>query len=65
MKRLFFTLAVLLLTLVTLTACGDRTGYTDGITKVKYDSETGKVSLTATLTSDTYKKYKNATLYIM
>ncbi len=65
MKRFFFTLAVLLMTLATLTACGDRTGDTDGITKVKYDSGTGKVSITATLTSDTYKKYKNETLYIM
>ncbi len=65
MKKLFFTLVVLAITLLALTACGDRTGEADGVTKVKYDSETGKLSLTATLTSDTYKKYKNETLYLM
>ncbi len=65
MKKLFFILATLAVTLLALTACGDRTGEADGITKVKYDSETGKVSLVATLTSDTLKQYKNETLYLM
>ncbi|MBQ4327989.1 MAG: hypothetical protein IJC32_06215 [Clostridia bacterium] len=65
MKKLFFTLCLLALTLATLAACGDKTGDTDGVIKVKYNSETGKVSVSATLTSDTYKKYKNETLYLM
>ena len=65
MKKLFFTICLLALTITVLTACGDKTGDTDGVTRVKYDSETGKVSLTATLTSETYKKYKGETLYLM
>ena len=65
MKKIIFTLATFAVILLALTACGDKTGDSDGVTKVKYNSETGKVSVTATLTSDSLKQYKNETLYIM
>ena len=65
MKKILFTLVIIAALLLALTSCGDKIGDTDGVTKVKYDSETGKLSVAATLTSDTLKQYKNETLYLM
>ena len=65
MKKILFTLVIIAALLLALTSCGDKIGDTDGVTKVKYDSETGKLSVAATLTSDTLKQYKNEPLYLM
>ena len=65
MKKILFTLVIIAALLLALASCGDKIGDTDGVTKVKYDSETGKLSVEATLTSDTLKQYKNETLYLM